>query len=413
MSFNPELKDILEKDWVEIIRIILCSRLKLSNPKLKIEWDKIFITKYWVDSDDLDDWINKILVSDLKNILDNFDINPKPLVDAIKVLQDAIYTDSFLYFVFQNISEKQSLVFFNDFLKNHLEKINSNSKINIFNNEVTVFHALKIIKEAWKKIWKDDLFNDFKKASLKNISKIAREKWILWIEYKKYRNSSVQNLLSLARDYWIKDFDILSIKKINGDNLDVLNLFDLNLNSFLDKNFHSAFIRSNSISKKYLEDIILKYITKYKKDLKYTTLLSKYKTFYMPIIKKINKGIKNKIKNFESINEKTLELNSLEKDIESLILHKKNIEDDLSLIDETWTSKYSYKHKNKADNDILQKKLKIKELKESVKFSKNQINKEIITESELKQLKDFIVIKNRLESINVEANHSKRILNAA
>lgn len=179
LSFNPELKDILEKDWIEIIRIILCSRLKLSNPKLKIEWDKILISRYWISSDNLDNWIDELLINDLKSTLDNLNINPKPLVDAITVIQDAIYTDAFLDSIFHNISEKQNLVFFDNFFNNHLEDINLNSRINIFNNEVTLFHAIKIIKEAWKKIWKDNLFNDFKEASLKNISKIAREKWIL------------------------------------------------------------------------------------------------------------------------------------------------------------------------------------------------------------------------------------------
>jgi len=403
LSDNLDLKKVLDKDWMEVVETILSSRLKLFSPKFKIDWNKIFIlNKYWVDSDFLDKWINDILISDLNKTLKNIKLDPKPLLDAIKVIQDSIYKDNFIDSIFQNIVENWNLNFFNDIFKKRLEKLNHNLKIKIFNVDMNLLNAIKIINAAWNKFWKENLFRDFKNASILNISKIAEQKWLLKIKnYSKYSNKIVQDLIDVSLGYWIKDFDILSIdnfKSNNSNNLFILNSIDLTLDNFFDKKLHSIFIKGNSIDKKYLENLILKHSSYSKEDpIKYTTLLTKYKTFYLPIIRKINNGIKNKIKNFKLIEDAQKEIQKLKEDLDNLDDRKKEIEKDLSWIEKSWISNYNYKHKNKVSDDIWIKKYKIKKLKESIKISNSQIKKQIITESELKSLKDFIDIKNKLE----------------
>ena len=400
---NLDLKKIIEEEgkteWIRIIETILSARLWLYGAKIEFNQDEIIIhNKYWVDSNNLEDWIGNILN-------DYFDENwskeelkfKNNLIEWIKNIQDLIYTEDFIDFVFDEIIKNKDVDFLNVCFNNRQKKL-ENHNVFIFDKNVRLDRAISFINLAWKKIWKPDLFKDFKKASLWNIIKIAYKKWFLEKRIKIYNNSIIKDILKLIKDNNIVNINFLPDSKNILNDVDFLNSIDLTKQSTFDKLFHSAFVLKKRNSENFLENLIIQNNIKYKKDeVKYISLLSMYKTFYIPILEKINKWLENKYENIFTIEKLEEKIEILKDEIELLVLHKDVIDKDLENIEKTWTSIYNFKHKNKADDDILFKKNQILEIKKDILKYKNNLKKEIIDIQEYQKLKKFISIKNKLE----------------
>lgn len=388
---NIDLKNIFNDEWEGIVKIILWARLGVFSSNFIFDWDRIVIpSKHWVDTHDLELWVNNLFNDEeLENRIIKIWWNKKVLTSYLLDFQKTICSDDFINKIFDDILRLWNVSFLVRAFDSHIENI-----WGIDFKGWKISSAINKINSTWKKIGKDNLFNDFKKSLINNIVQIAYKKWYINNSANNiYNNQPILNLKKLASNKW------LSVK-ILPEALDVyLPWIDLNFSSNLDKMIKSIFDEKNWFNQKKIEKIIVEFSNIKNISISYQSFINMYKNFYLKTISDINKWIELKKNKINSIIKDEGDLLEAKKELSVLINEKEEIKKEYALMDSTWESRHNHITRDGNILNITKKKCYIKDKEFSIENKKKSLENYVISKSEFKRLKDFIELKEGIEKL--------------